>query len=138
MSSLSHKFPHSWFGLAPTIPQDSYLVAPADGFIVARNIFVGETFDRQTEFSRIADLSHVRIVADLFVSESRYFHPGMVARVTLPYHARTLSARICDILPELDPNSHTLKLRLEADSCDYALCPDMYVDVELTVSTPPG
>jgi Cu(I)/Ag(I) efflux system membrane fusion protein len=120
------------------IPQDFYLVAPADGFIVSRNISMGETFDRQTEFYRIADLSRVWIVADLLGNEAEYFRPGVVARVTVPNPKRAFTARVCDILPQVDPSSRTLKLRLEADSKNYALRPDMYVDVDLTVATPPA
>jgi RND family efflux transporter MFP subunit len=119
-------------------PEGVYIVSPADGFIVERNINAGLRFDRNMEFYRIADLRHVWIVADLFESEAQNFHPGTVARITLPNLGRSFYARVSKILPQIDPSSRTLKLRLEADNGDFALRPDMYVDVDLPVATPPG
>ena len=120
------------------IPEGIYIVSPADGFIVARNINAGLRFERNMEFYRIADLSHVWIVADLFGSEAQYFNPGALAHITLPNLKRSVSARVSDILPQIDPSSRTLKLRLDADNENFALRPDMFVGVDLTVATPPG
>lgn len=120
------------------MPEGIYIVSPADGFIVERNINAGMRFEGNTEFYRIADLRHVWIVADLFESEAQDFHPGAVARITLPNLERSFSARVSNILPQVDPGSRTLKLRLEADNGDFALRPDMFVDVDLTVATPRG
>src|SRR6266849_4654286 len=55
-------------GLTRTIPEDIYVLSPADGFIISRDISVGERFAKHMEFYRIADLRHVWIVADLFES----------------------------------------------------------------------
>jgi RND family efflux transporter MFP subunit len=128
----------SELGMTRRVPEGVYIASPQDGFIVSRSISPGLRFDRNMEFYRIADLSRVWIVADLFGSEAQYFHPGAAARITLPYLTRSFSARVSDILPQIDPSTHTLKLRLEADNQDLALRPDMYVDVDLTVATPPG
>lgn len=124
--------------LTRRIPEDIYVLSPADGFIVSRNISVGERFERHTEFYRIADLSHVWIVVDLFESEAQYFHPGALAHITLPNLKIGLSARVSDSLPQIDPVTRAVKLRLEADNKNFALRPDMFVDVDLTVATPLG
>lgn len=115
-----------------------YLVSPADGFIAARNVSPGLRFEKNAEFYRIVDLTHVWVIADLFESEVQYFHPGAPARITFPNLKRSFSARISNILPQIDPSTSTLKLRLEADNGNLALRPGMIVDVELTVATPPG
>jgi RND family efflux transporter MFP subunit len=120
------------------LPENIDIVAPADGFILARNISAGQHFDRSTEFYRIADLSRVWILADIFDSETQSFHPGTVARVTLPDQGKTISARVTDVLPEVDPVTRTLKLRLEAENPGFVLRPDMFVDVELPVAMPAG
>ncbi|PYU64143.1 MAG: efflux RND transporter periplasmic adaptor subunit [Acidobacteria bacterium] len=119
-------------------PEGVYIVSPADGFIVARNISRGLRFDRNMEFYRIADLSHVWIVADLFESEAQYFHPGAVALITLPNQKKNFSARVSDILPQVDPVTRAVKLRLEVDNKNLTLRPDTFVDVDLTVATPSG
>ena len=120
------------------LPQTVDIVSPADGFILARNITPGQHFDRSIEFYRIADLSRVWIVAEIFGSDARDFHPGTVARVTLPDQGRFFSARATDTLPEVDPATRTLKLRLEAENPALALRPDMFVNVELPVRVAPG
>ena len=37
------------------------------------------------------------------------------------------------VLPEFDPNTRALKVRLEVANADYALRPDMFVDIEFKV-----
>jgi Cu(I)/Ag(I) efflux system membrane fusion protein len=120
------------------IPESIDVAAPADGFILARNITPGQHFDRSTEFYRIADLSRVWILADISGSEEQYFRPGALARVTLPDQGKTFSARVSHVLPQVDASTRTLKLRLEADNPRFALRPDIFVDVELEASGPPG
>ena len=120
------------------LPENIDVVAPADGFILARNIAPGEHFEHSMEFYRIADLGHVWILADIFGSEARYFRPGAMARVTLPDQGKTFMARVSNVLPQVDPSTRTLKLRLEADNPQFALRPDMFVDVELAAPVPGG
>jgi RND family efflux transporter MFP subunit len=120
------------------LPDGIDIVAPTDGFILARNITPSEHFDHAAEFYRIADLSQVWILADVFGSEAQSVHPGATARVTLPGQGKTLAARVSDVLPEVDPATRTLKLRLVADNPGFALRPEMYVDVELQAAMPAG
>ena len=120
------------------LPSTVDVVAPADGFILARNITRGQHFDRYAEFYRIADLSHVWIMAEVFENEAQYFRPGAVAHLTLPGQRKIFSARVSNVLPQVDPATRTLKLRLEAENPGFALRPDMFVDVELSVPAPSG
>ena len=120
------------------LPESIDIVAPADGFILARQVTPGQHFDHATEFYRIADLSRVWILADLLGSEAQNFRPGATARIILSDRGKTFSARVSDILPEVDPATRTLKLRLEADNPAFALRPDMFVDVELAVPMQAG
>jgi YHS domain-containing protein len=43
---------------------------------------------------------------------------------------------VSTVLPQFDPNSRTLKVRLELDNPGYTLRPDMFVDVEFPVTLP--
>jgi membrane fusion protein, copper/silver efflux system len=110
--------------------------APEAGFIIARNLSLGQRFERGTELYRIADLSHVWILADVFENESEYFRPGTIARVMLPNQRREFHARVSTILPQFDAASRTLKVRLEVENPDFLLRPDMFVDVDLPVTFP--
>ena len=110
------------------------ITSPADGIILARGISQGQRFEKGTELYRIADLSRVWIMADIFENEAQFFKPGVNARVTLPNQNRTFMARVSSALPQFDAASRTLKLRLEADNPGFELKPDMFVDVELPVT----
>jgi RND family efflux transporter MFP subunit len=119
------------------VPERIRILAPADGFVLARNLTVGQKFDRGAEWFQIADLGRVWILADVFPQEARHLRPGARARVTLPELGTTLMGRVAEILPQFDESTRTLKVRIEADNPGYALRPGMFVDVELPVALPP-
>jgi Cu(I)/Ag(I) efflux system membrane fusion protein len=118
------------------MPESIEVIAPADGFIVARNISPGQHFERNMEFYRIADLSRVWVVAEVFEQEAPYLHPGGSAEIGLRDEGRQLPARITDSLPQSEAGGGTVKLRLEVDNPAFLLRPEMLVDVELPVRLP--
>ena len=115
------------------------ITSPADGFIIARNISQGQRFDKGTEMYRIADLSRVWILADLFENEAELIKikPGASVQVSLPYQKKNLTATVSNIIPQFDTTSRTLKVRLEADNPEFLLKPAMFVDMEFPISLPP-
>ena len=120
------------------LPEVVYMVSPVDGFVLARNVSAGLKFDRGTEFYRIADLKRVWIVAEVCENDAESFNPGAVAQVTLPGQGKAFPAVVSDVLPQVDPATRTLKLRLEADNPEYALRPEMFVDVALKTKIAAG
>lgn len=110
--------------------------SPATGIVLVRNISTQQRFDMGTEVFRIADLSRVWIIADVFESEARYIMPGMTARVSLPHQGEVFKAVVSDVPPPFDAATRTLKVRLEVDNPGYKLRPDMFVDVELLITIP--
>ena len=66
--------------------------------VLARHVSPGLRFDRSLEFYRIADLSRVWIVADLFEGDAAAMHAGTTAKVT--WRGRTLRARMTLSVPE--------------------------------------
>jgi len=120
------------------LPESINIVSPVDGFVLSRSITPGQHFEHASEFYRIADLSRVWIVADILGNEAQRFRPGTAARVVLKGEGRVLTARVSDVLPQVDPSTRTLKLRMEADNPGFVLRPEMFVDVELPVSRPAG
>jgi RND family efflux transporter MFP subunit len=111
--------------------------APVTGFVLARNITPGERYERGKELFKFADMSNVWILADIFENEAQFLQSGVVARVILPHQNKTFRAKVSNTLPQFDPVSRTLKVRLEADNPDFVLKPDMFVDVELPINFQP-
>jgi RND family efflux transporter MFP subunit len=118
------------------LSQNIVVYSPTAGFILARNVSPGMRFEAGTEFYQIADLSRVWILADMFENEAHSFKPGASASVTHPAQKLVVTARVSDVLPQFDAATRTLKVRLEAANSDFALRPDMFVDVEYPVSLP--
>jgi RND family efflux transporter MFP subunit len=108
--------------------------APATGIILVRNVSRGLRIDRTAELYRMADLSHVWVLADLYEREAQLVPLGAPARVH--YQGRAFPGEISKALPQFDPTTRTLKVRLELDNPDYSLRPDMFVDVEFPVRLP--
>jgi RND family efflux transporter MFP subunit len=119
------------------LPENIDVVAPADGFILERNITPGQHFDHNMEFYRIADLSRVWVVAEVDQREAAYLRPGSVAKIILGDKEHPLSGRVTDSLPESEAGG-TVKLRLEIENPKYELRPEMVVDVELPLRLPAG
>jgi RND family efflux transporter MFP subunit len=120
------------------IPEDVYVVSPADGFILSRNISPGVRFERYVDMYTIADLSHIWVLAEVFGKDAQAFRPGATARITLPDTGETFQARVSNVLPQVDPATRILRVRLELDNPGFKLRPDMFVNVELTVPMPAG
>ncbi|MBE0555894.1 MAG: efflux RND transporter periplasmic adaptor subunit, partial [Proteobacteria bacterium] len=121
-----------------TFPEVVEIRAPAAGFVLFRNVSPGLRLDRGAELFRIADLSRVWILADIFENEASYFKPGLRVKMELPYQKRTLYAEVSPVLPQFDPATRTLKVRLVADNPGYIMRPDMFLNVELPASGSPA
>jgi Cu(I)/Ag(I) efflux system membrane fusion protein len=120
------------------LPENIYVVSPTEGFIVSRNISPGMRFQRQSDLYSIADLSHVWIEAEVFGRDAKALHPGVVANVVLRDTGQRIRARVNNVLPEVDANTHALKVRLEADNPGFKLRPNMFVTLEVPVVVPAG
>ena len=118
------------------LTQDIFISAPVTSFVLNRNVSEGQKFSRNEDLYKLADLSHVWIIADLYDNEAKYALPGGKVRVIPPKENKTLWARVSDILPQVDPVTRTFKVRLDADNLDYILRPDMFVDLEFPVNLP--
>ena len=119
------------------ITQEIIINAPATSFVLARNITPGQKFITGEELYRLADLSRVWILADLFKNEAKYVRPGEKVKVTLAGQDETYMATVSEILPQFDPATLTIKVRLEVDNPQFALRPGMFVDVEFPINMPP-
>jgi Cu(I)/Ag(I) efflux system membrane fusion protein len=117
---------------------DITLVAPVNGIVLSRSISPKQRFEKGTEFYRVADLSKVWIIADVYGDEASALRPGSKATVLIRELSKTVTATVSDSPPLFDATSRTLKLRLETDNPGMLLRPDMYVDVEFRTVAPPG
>jgi len=103
--------------------------SPADGFILERNVYLGQAFKPTEMLYSIADLSVVWILADAFETDEQFLKPGSRAKINHPALDRDLEAVVSHVLPEFNAATRTLKVRLEVRNPGFKLRPGMFVDV---------
>jgi membrane fusion protein, copper/silver efflux system len=112
------------------------IASPVDGFILARNILVGQRVERGTELYRIADLRRVWILADVYENQLPFVRSGMTATITAAQQNRRYSATVSAAQPIFDEAARTMKVRLETDNDGFVLKPGMFVDVAFAIEMP--
>lgn len=106
------------------------LTAPVSGFVTGKEIFEGQEVQPGMDVLTLTDLSRVWIEADFYEYESRSLRMGQKTSVSLPYDPGVrLTGKLAFVYPVLDPQSRTIKVRLEFPNPGLALKPGMYVDV---------
>ncbi len=120
------------------ITHDITLTSPVNGVVLSRDLSPGQRFDRGMEFYKIADLSKVWIIADIFGDEAQWYRPGARVRATVRELGKTIYAVVGQTPPLFDTTSRTLSLRLEASNPHVELRPGMFVDLELNAPAPAG
>jgi RND family efflux transporter MFP subunit len=115
------------------------LTAPVSGYVSGKQIFEGQQVQPGMDLLTVTDLSRVWVEADFFEYESRDLRLGAKAFVVLPYDpGNHLTGRVAFVYPTVDPQTRTLKARLEFANPGLALKPGMYVDVIPDLETRQG
>ncbi len=115
------------------------LTAPASGYVTAKSVFEGQQVQPGMDLLTLADLSRVWIEADVYPSEASSVRLGQKATVKVPYGTGAeLTGKIAYVYPTLDPQSRTLKVRIELANPGLALKPGMFVDVAPDLETAEG
>jgi Cu(I)/Ag(I) efflux system membrane fusion protein len=115
------------------------LNAPVSGYVTGKEIFEGQEVQPGMDVLTLTDLSRVWIEASFYEYESRSLRLGQKAAVSLPYDPGVrLTGRVAFVYPVLDPQSRTIKVRLEFPNPGLALKPGMYVDVTPELETTEG
>jgi len=115
------------------------LYSPVAGFVTEKEVYEGQRVEPEMELLVVTDLSHVWIEAVVYEADASLVRVGQEAGITLPYEAGAkLNAKVTYVDPALDPESRTLKVRLEHHNPDLRLKLGMFVDVVLDVGTLEG
>jgi Cu(I)/Ag(I) efflux system membrane fusion protein len=114
------------------------LKAPLTGTVLEKMVLEGTYITPGMNLYRIADLSHVWIIADIYEYEAPLVKVGQEARVTFAYEpGESFTASVIYIYPVLDPMTRTIKVRLAAKNAELKLKPEMFANVEIMASPGP-
>jgi membrane fusion protein, copper/silver efflux system len=110
------------------------LYSPINGFVLSRNLYEQSYVTPQTELYEIADLSSIWVYADIYEYEMPYVKVGQEATMELSYFpGKVYRGRLDYVYPTLDPQTRTLRVRLEFPNPGFDLKPGMFADVEIKV-----
>ena len=116
------------------VQRDIAIDSPASGYIIERNALPNAYVQPDTKLYTIADLSTVWVYANVFQNDVGRLKPGDPAQVTVDaYPGRHFNGRIDQILPQVDPTTRTVRVRLVFRNPGVVLKPGMYVNVAIAV-----
>ena len=108
--------------------------SPVSGYIIERNALPNAYVQPDTKLYTIADLSTVWVYANVFQNDVGRLKPGDPAQVTVDaYPGRHFNGRIDQVLPQVDPTTRTVRVRLVFRNPGVVLKPGMYVNVAIAV-----
>jgi multidrug efflux pump subunit AcrA (membrane-fusion protein) len=115
------------------------LLSPASGYVTAKEVVAGMEVGPGQQLMTVTDLSRIWIEADFYEYESRSLAVGQPVSIQLPYQPGTFrTGRISFVYPFLQPESRTVKVRIELANPGLQLKPGMYVDVVPELPAPEG
>ena len=114
------------------------LYSPFSGVVLERNTFAGQYLTPEMSTFKIADLSTIWVLGQVFEYELKNIRVGQEAQVEFPYgqSTRALKGQVTFIYPEIDPQTRRAKVRVEFRNPGLAFKPQTYVTVVL--KTPGG
>lgn len=108
--------------------------SPVTGFVTDRKAFPNTSVNPDTELYTVADLSSVWVNADVYEYEALYVHLGQRATMRLSYsQGKSYTGQVTYVYPTVDPQTRTVKVRLEFPNPNFDLKPQMFADVELNL-----
>lgn len=120
-----------------TVQSRVHITAPFHGFVIARNIVIGEVVETTETLFVIADLSHMWVIADVPENDVPFLPAkgtprAQAVEVRLPsYPNEAFRGPITYVGNVVDPRTRTLRVRLELPNPDYRLKAEMYAMIRL-------
>lgn len=111
--------------------------APRDGVVVEKKVAVGMEVDASVgTLVAVADLSSVWVLVDLFEEDVGDIKTGAEAKVVFD-GANEVTATVDQVSAVVDPDRHTVPVRIHLDNPAGALRPNAHAEVRLKAGTAP-
>ncbi len=114
------------------LKKNTFLYAPMDGVISAKNFDEGDVFSGSMPLIRIEQINPLKL--HINVSEAYYSLLSKKNNVSISldaYAGRKFDAEISRIYPVVDASSHTVTVELKVPNKDYLIRPGMYAKVDV-------
>jgi len=108
--------------------------SPGSGIVIEKNVIQGQKVMAGENLFKIADLSSVWILGEIYEYELPFIKRGQEAKVSLSYYpGEAFSGRITYIYPYLKPETRTNQVRIEVGNPGLKFKPEMFANLEIHV-----
>ena len=109
------------------------LRSPVSGVVVDKPAVQGMRFMPGETLYKIADLSSVWLLADIFEQDIALVRAGQVVKIRVnAYPDRIFQGKVAFIYPSVTPETRTVRARIELSNPGLLLKPAMYASLELS------
>jgi RND family efflux transporter MFP subunit len=113
--------------------------APIGGTVIGKNAVEGTYVKEGENLYQIADLSHLWMQADIYEYEMSLIGKGQPVTITsTAYPGEEFRGTIAFVDPFLNPESRTVKVRVDIPNPGIKLKPGMYVNAEIDIHVHDG
>ena len=105
--------------------------SPATGTVLERNVYPGQYITPEMGTLKIADLSTIWVLGQIFEYELPMVKLGQAVEIEFPHgeSGQTLRGTVSFIYPDIDPTTRRVKVRIELSNPGLVLKPETYVTV---------
>ena len=104
--------------------------APVDGVVIEKMAVAGQMMKPGERLYRLADLSRVWVLAQIYEQDLPFVRSGQEATVRVTYGPeRIIEGRVDLLLPQVEDQTRTATARIVLPNADGSLRPGMFVDV---------
>jgi len=102
--------------------------------VIEKNVVQGQKIMAGENLFKIADLSRVWILGEVYEYELPFIKAGQEAKVSLSYYpGESFTGKIVYIYPYLKPETRTNQVRIELGNPGLKLKPEMFANLEIHV-----
>ncbi len=113
------------------------IIAPADGYILEKNVTPGKAIDTRDDTFVIGDLSQVWMLASVRQDQLGPLRLGQPVRVTVAGVAeQQFEGKIANLGQALDPQTRTMQVRIVLRNSKNVLRPEMLATAEIPAGSP--
>jgi Cu(I)/Ag(I) efflux system membrane fusion protein/cobalt-zinc-cadmium efflux system membrane fusion protein len=107
---------------------------PGSGIVIEKNVVQGQKIMAGENLFKIADLSRVWIIGEVYEYELPFIKTGQEAKVSLSYYpGESFTGKIIYIYPYLRPETRTNQVRIELGNPGLKFKPEMFANLEIQV-----
>jgi cobalt-zinc-cadmium efflux system membrane fusion protein len=108
------------------------IIAPADGFILEKNVTPGRTVEPNSITFVIGDLARIWMLASVRQEDLAKLRTGQVATIKVGDGA-SIAGRIANLGQQFDPVTRVMQVRIELPNPNNTLRPEMLADAEIPI-----